>query len=97
MIEWHVIAYVVRHDPLPVLGFALIGVGSVMWWHLQLVMTRAGYKTRMFQQFPNDIGLPVQYLKVRSGHGWSPWPAYLIWPCLVLGILFLVGGLALDH
>jgi len=94
MIDWHVIAHVIRHSPLPVLGFVLIGAGSVMWWLIQLAMTKGGYKTRMFQQIPNDVGLPVQYLKVSSRRGWSAWPAYLVWPCLILGALLLFIGIA---
>jgi MFS superfamily sulfate permease-like transporter len=35
----------------------------------------------------------MQYLKVRSRHGWSPWPAYLLWPCLLAGVFSLVFGL----
>ena len=93
MTGWHTILYVVRHDPLPVLGFVLIGAGSVMWWHLHLAMVRAGYKTRMFQQLPNDIGLPGRYLKVGMRHGWSAWPAWLVWPCLLFGTVFLIAGL----
>jgi hypothetical protein len=30
---------------------------------------------------------------VRRKYGWSPWPVYCLWPCLVGGIVCLVLGL----
>jgi hypothetical protein len=97
MIEWHAIAYAVRHNPLPVLGLVLIGAGSAMWWHLHVAMARAGYQTRMLQQLPNDMGLPGRFLSVRKRHGWPAWPAYLVWPCLILGGLLLFIGVAFGR
>lgn len=37
--------------------------------------------------------IPGEYLKVRRKYGWSPWPVYCLWPCLVGGIVCLVLGL----
>jgi hypothetical protein len=38
------------------------------------------------------------YLKLRSKHGWPSWPAYLVVPTLVLGlVLFLIGVDKLSH
>lgn len=95
MIDWHVIAYVVRHDPLPVAGFVFLGAFAVLFFHIQSAMAKAGRKVH-FQGFILDIGLPGEYLKARSSHGWSAWPAYLVWPCLILGGLLLFIGVALS-
>jgi hypothetical protein len=56
-------------------------------------MRSIGYNTNPMFTRPSDWGLPAKYLKVRSEHGWSPWPAYLLWPSLILGIVSLVVGL----
>ena len=91
------IIYMVWHDPAAVVGFLLIGIFAVLFIHLQLKMIKAGYKTSY-----NFIGkpfaavgwdTPARYLKVCANHGWSPWPAYLLAPCLLLGIAALVFGL----
>ncbi|MGH9688644.1 MAG: hypothetical protein ACRD5K_16290 [Candidatus Acidiferrales bacterium] len=96
MIDWHVIVYVMRHDPLPVLGFLFLGASAVLFFHIQSAMAKAGHKVH-FQGFILDIGLPGEYLKTRTRHGWAAWPAYVVWPCLILGILLLIGGLALER
>lgn len=93
MIDWHIMAYVLRNDPLPVLGFVLIGAASVFFFHIQSVMAKAGHKVHFFSAF-QDIGLPGEYLKLRSREGWSAWPAYLVSPCSIAGALLLFVGLA---
>ena len=86
---------VVRHDPLAVLGFLLVGAFSVLFIHVQFKMREVGYATNPFFARPYDWGLPAKYLKIREQHGWSPWPVYLMWLCLALGVAALVGGLFL--
>jgi hypothetical protein len=86
-----------RHDPAVVLGFFLAGASGIMFFHIQLKMIRAGYKTsytffgKPFS--PNGWDTPLEYLKIRSKHDWSPWPAYLVWPCAAAGVALLVFGL----
>lgn len=88
-----IIGYMARHDPLIILGFCLIGVGGVLSFHVLLKMNRA--KLFGFADWRYDSGykLPSEYLKVRKERGWSPWPAYLIWPLYILGALVLILGL----
>jgi hypothetical protein len=90
-------SYMVKHDPAVVAGFLLIGVSSLLYFHVQLKMVRAGYKTS-FDVLRGPLsakGLetPSTYLKVRSEHGWSAWPIYLYLPTLISGIGLLVFGL----
>jgi hypothetical protein len=91
------IMYMAQHDPAVIAGLLLIGSAAVLFIHIQLKMIRAGYKTSYtFFQKPlgaNGWDTPGQYLKVRGKHGWSPWPAYLLGPCVVLGIAIFVLGL----
>ena len=91
------IAEMFHHDPAVILGFVFIVIQGVLFVHIQLKMTRAGYKTSYsFFGKPfswNGWDTPFEYLRVRAKHGWSPWPAYLIWPCLIVGVALLVFGL----
>lgn len=91
------IAYLAQHDPAAVVGLAVIGIGAVLFIHVQFKMVRAGYKTSysFFRHptSPNGWDTPFLYLKVRMKHNWSPWPAYLCLPCMVGGMVFLVVGL----
>jgi hypothetical protein len=91
------IVYMAQHDPAVIAGLLLIGGAGVLFIHIQLKMIRAGYKTSYaFFGKPlsmNGWDMPVQYLKLRAKHDWSPWPAYLLVPCVVLGIVVLVFGL----
>lgn len=80
-------------DPMVVLGFALLGTFSVLFVHILFKMRSVGYNTNPLFSRPSDWALPAEYLKLRAQHGWSPWPVYLLWPSLILGIGSLVIGL----
>ena len=87
------VAYMVRHDPWPIAGLALLGTFAVLFGHVQFKMRGIGYKTFPLFARPSDWGLPMRYLKVRAEHNWSPWPVYFLFPCLVLGVSLLAYGL----
>jgi hypothetical protein len=91
------IVYMAQHDPAVIAGLLLIGSAGLLFVHIQLKMLRAGYKTSYtFFKKPmsaNGWDTPVQYLKVRAKHDWSPWPVYLLGPFVVLGIVIFVFGL----
>ena len=96
--ELQAMSYLARHDPAAIGGLFLIGCSSALFIHIQLKMIRAGYKTSytFFGLKPfraNGWDTPAQYLKIRSKHSWSPWPAYLLFPCTIIGIGLLVFGL----
>jgi len=92
--HWWEIIEMFRHDPAVVLGFFLIGSGAVLFVHIQFKMRAVGYDTFPLISTPKDWGLPFEYLKIRGKHGWSPWPAYLVWPCYVAGTALLLFGLS---
>ena len=88
------IIYIAQRDALTILGVLLVGVYALSFVHIQNKMRGIGYKThRVFGGPLRDWALPAEYLKIRRRHGWSAWPAYLLWPCLALGIVSLVVGL----
>jgi hypothetical protein len=86
-----------KQYPTPISGLLFIGISAILFFHIQLMMTRAGYKTSYaFFKNPwttNGWDTPTEYLKIRAKHGWSPWPAYLVFPCMLAGIGLLVYGL----
>lgn len=82
------IVYFWRHDPAAIIGLLFIAGGTFLYFHIQLKMIRAGYPLRA-----NALETPAQYLKVYARNGWSPWPAYLLGPCILLGIVLLILGL----
>jgi hypothetical protein len=88
--------YMITHDPLAVIGWFLIGASGVLFSHVLLSLERAGDKSyRKGISLPGSIifTLPTAYLKrVRADH-WSPWPLYLAWAFLILGVGGLVVGL----
>ncbi|HTZ74517.1 MAG TPA: hypothetical protein VMB47_11395 [Candidatus Aquilonibacter sp.] len=88
-----ILLYMARHDPMVVIGFLLIGTFSILFAHIQFKMRSVGYKTYPLVSRPSDWGLPAEYLKIRSRNGWSPWPVYLLWPSIVLGLVSLAVGL----
>jgi hypothetical protein len=91
------IAYMAREDPAAIAGVLLIGISGVLFIHIQLKMLRAGYKTSFTSTrmlfIARGWDTPGQYLKICEKHGWSPWPTYLLAPCILLGVTALIFGL----
>jgi predicted benzoate:H+ symporter BenE len=87
----------IGHDPMAVIGFVLIGASAVLAFHLHRKLLEVGLDTsNLFFRVPNTAvwTVPRAYLKARSKHGWSPWPAYAVWLCMVSGIALLIVGLS---
>jgi hypothetical protein len=101
LLNYETIVWVIRHDPMPVLGFTLMGASAVLSFHLHRKLQAAGERNlNQLITIPNTAlwTLPRAYLKARSRHGWSAWPAYAVWACVVSGLMLLVAGLArLGH
>ncbi len=94
--ESRAVLYMIRHDPLAIIGLLLIGASGILRFRMYSKLESLGVKV------PRTISLPLTYhfwlsqtylLHARAG-SWSPWPAYLMWLCLAAGILLLVLGLA---
>jgi hypothetical protein len=85
----------VGHYPAEVVGFALIGVAAGLFFHVQLQLGRVGSTSFTFFKHPfvSNWGAPAEYLRVRKQYGWSGWPVYCLWPCLLIGVVCLVFGL----
>ena len=70
-------------------GILLVGCSAAMLYFLYARLRDIG---RRYIAFKLPSKLISDYLRVRSQYGWSPWPAYLVWPTAVAGwALFFVG------
>jgi len=70
------------------------GISGVFLAHIQLRLVKVGNKVAYGKYLTRqNWAVPHQYLKIRTQHGWSPWPVYLLWPSAVIGIVCLVVGL----
>ena len=79
-----------------VMGFILIGSSAVLTFRLHRKLLEIGQDTS-YQSISIPIAavwmVPRTYLKARSKCRWSAWPAYLMWLCVVSGIMLSVAGL----
>jgi hypothetical protein len=87
------IAYILRHDPLLTWGLWLVAASLQLVIHIKHKLKDLGYQSIHPFPHPADWELATHYLEVRSNYGWSPWPVYLMWPCLVVGVVTLLIGL----
>jgi hypothetical protein len=85
--------YLLDHYPAAIIGFLLILGSAFLFVHVQFKMRSVGYKTYPLFTRPGDYALPLEYLKIRSQHGWSRWPVYLILPCFLLGFALVAIGM----
>jgi hypothetical protein len=91
--DWKFISYILHNDPVLITSWLLIGAAGFLGAHMQLLV-RAG------NRFPwgkclSRRGHEVisEYLKLGRQRHWSLWPAYLMWPTALIGIICLVTGL----
>jgi len=92
----HQIASFIRHDPMAVTGFALLGASAVLAFRLHRKLLEVGEDTsHLFVRLPMTAiwTVPRAFLSACSKYLWSPWPAYAFWSCLVSGTGLLVAGL----
>jgi hypothetical protein len=71
-------------------GIALLTCFAIIHYYLYLRLRDTGYNKNIFNFLLVEV--PIDYLRVRVKYGWSPWPAYLMWPFLLIGsALFIIG------
>ena len=76
--------------PLFSLGLLLVGCFSAIHFSIHFKLRRNGYKnTGMLLGIPDQI----EYMKVRKRHGWPVWPVYVMWFCLIAGVILIVLGI----
>jgi hypothetical protein len=76
------------------IGFLLFGLIMVPQNVILRRLRGVGYKTQAFDWTANGkFNLPVEYLKIRAQHGWSPWPVYSMVLMLLAGVGFILLGL----
>ena len=75
-------------------GMSFLAGFSSIHYYLYLRLRDVGYRKSIFNFLLAEV--PVDYLRLSTKHGWSRWPAYVIWPILIGGlVLFSVGVLNL--
>jgi hypothetical protein len=76
------------------IGFLLVGGIFVPHNILLRRMKQPGHKTQPFDWTVNEkFNLPIEYLKICTQRGWSPWPAYAMVLMLLTGVGFILLGL----
>ena len=85
--------YIVRSNLFFLLGLGLVAVFLLLLAYIKFKLKHSGYGTAPLFFHPRDWELPADYRAVQSKQGWSPWPEFLIWPCLVAGVAILLIGL----
>jgi hypothetical protein len=71
-------------------GMFLLAFFAAVHYYLYLRLRDIGYKKHIFNFLL--VAVPVDYLRNKAKYGWSAWPAYLMWPLLVCGlVLFVIG------
>lgn len=83
------IAYMARHDPAVIVGFALIAYSSMLLFRMQMKLDQIGKPFMFFR----SLDASVEYFKLSKQYGWAQWPAYYCWLSLPLGFAILVFGL----
>jgi len=71
-------------------GIILLACFAIIHYYLYMRLRDTGYDKTIFNFLLVEV--PLDYLRRRMKYGWSPWPAYLMWPFLLIGCsLFVIG------
>ncbi len=71
-------------------GIFLLAFFAAVYYYLYLRLRDIGYRKHIFNFLL--VAIPVDYLRNTAKYGWSAWPAYLVWPLLIGGlVLFVIG------
>ena len=71
-------------------GIALLASFAIIHYYLYLRLRDTGYNKNILNFLLVEV--PIDYLRARAKYGWSPWPAYLMWPFLLIGSALLIIG-----
>jgi len=85
------LSFIGAHDPQWYLytGVLLVGCSAALLYFLYLRLRDVGER---YIAFNLPRRLVSDYLRLGPQYGWSPWPAYLVWPIAIAGwALFFFG------
>src|SRR5260370_38726026 len=71
-------------------GIALLASFAIIHYYLYLRLRDTGYNKNILNFLLVEV--PIDYLRARAKYGWSPWPAYLMCPSLLIGSALLIIG-----
>lgn len=83
------------HYPFLVVAGLLLGIAAALLVRLHLKLASVGERSYELFSIPNGFmafAVPKAYLKLCGRYGWPPWPAYGIWLCILLAVLFGIVG-----
>ena len=63
---------------------------AIIHYYLYLRLRDVGHKKHIFNFLLVEV--PTDYMRLRPKYGWSPWPAIVIWPLLISGLVLFVMG-----
>jgi len=72
--------------PLMFLGLLLVGCFSTIHIWMYFSLRRNGHRNSGFFL---GIADQIEYMKVRKQHGWPAWPIYVMWLCLIAGVILM--------
>lgn len=72
-------------------GVFLLACFAILHYYLYLRLRDAGLRKDISNFLLIEI--PFDYWRLRAKHKWSPWPAILVWPALVGGLLLFALGI----
>lgn len=93
MIDPTSILEMIWHDPLLIVAFLFLSLNLFFSTLVFLKLIRAGCATDYLSVCRLMLTAPLSYLRVRHTHGWSAWPAHMIWVSAILGMCTLFAGL----
>jgi len=76
-----------------ILGFTLIGLGSIMDFEFRLRLKRLGHKWVFLRRGSFDYS---EYHRVRAANSWPAWPVYVMWAAYGCGLVCLIGGFFIE-
>jgi hypothetical protein len=87
---------VLVRDPYLFLGLLLLGVPTVVYWHMYRKLSEVGFR------YESRLTLPAfwweahvkEYARTRAQYGWPAWPLHAMWLDLAVGVPLLVTGVS---
>ena len=73
-------------------GMSFLASFAILHYYLYLRLRDAGQKKDIFNFLLVEV--PIDYRRLRAKYNWSPWPAILVWPALIVGLLLFGLGVS---
>jgi hypothetical protein len=71
-------------------GIFFLAASAILHYYIYLRLRDAGHNKDIANFLLVEV--PVDYWRLRAKYEWSPWPAILVWPALIAGLVLFVLG-----